>query len=77
MRAMPCGETGSSWHSDQPDDGAGESRRAASNGRPRNSRTPFQIMPQAMKIMAAGMTGGSRNNWAGALHKAIEEAPIR
>ena len=34
-------------------------------------------MPQAMKMKAAGMTGGSRNNWAGALHKAIEEAPIK
>ena len=46
-------------------------------GRPWNRRTPFQIMPQATKIKAAGTSGGSVNNGDGALHSAIDEAPIR
>ena len=45
--------------------------------RPWNSRTPFQIMPQATKISAAGNSGGNANIGAGALHSAIDEAPIR
>ena len=48
-----------------------------SSRRPWNSRTPFQIMPQAMKIIAAGHSGGSRTSGGGAPHSAIEEAPIR
>ena len=45
--------------------------------RPWNSRTPFQTMPQAMKIKAAGTSGGKANIGCGTLHSAIEEAPIR
>ncbi len=45
--------------------------------RPWNRRTPFQIMPQATKINAAGNSCGNANIGAGELHNTIDEAPIR
>ena len=45
--------------------------------RPWNSRTPFQIMPQATKSNADGNSRGKGNNGVGALHKANDEAPIK
>ena len=44
---------------------------------PWNSRTPFQIMPQARKVKAPGTASGNLINGVGMLHSAIDEAPIR
>ena len=45
--------------------------------RPWNSRMPFQIMPQATKISAAGTSRGMTNSPEGALQNTIDEAPTR
>ena len=51
-------ENGGNWqsesHTNAPAKAATGNRR-----RPRNSRTPFQIMPQATKIIANGISDGS------------------
>lgn len=43
---------------------------------PWNSRTPFQIMPQARKVNASGTAGGNLINVDGMLPSASDEAPI-
>jgi hypothetical protein len=45
--------------------------------RPWNSRTPFQIMPQAKNSSASENSVGSFTTGDGVLQKPIEAAPIR
>ena len=45
--------------------------------RPWNSRTPFQIMPQARKVIAGGNSLGNSNSGAGVPQSAIDAAPIK
>jgi hypothetical protein len=44
---------------------------------PWNSRTPFQIMPQARKVSAPGTIGGNWMIGVGMVPNAIAEAPIK
>src|ERR1044071_1949800 len=51
---------------------------ASGNGsRPWNRRTPFQIIPQAMNMIAPATSAGTDKRGCGAFHNAIEDAPSK
>ena len=59
-----------------PDKGA-EKAAVGNSGRPWNSRTPFQIMPQARNVSACANSLGKSIIGAGAPQSAIDDAPIK
>ena len=72
---LPCGSSGS-WQSTSHTMAPAKAAIGSSR-RPWNSRTPFQIMPQATKVSACAISVGNWYTGAGAPQSAIDADPSK